>query len=115
MGFTGLPRALAEWIDILGLPPVILIAALMVFYIVIGMLLDVISAVVVTMVRTAAFADLGIDIMIWFGIFVVVVVEMGHISRTAMPMFLVKVLMVGVLVLYPEPATWFPETLRARS
>ena len=142
MGFTGLPRALAEWIDTLGLPPAILIAALMIFYIVIGMFLDGISAVVLTMavvepmVRTAAFADLGFD-MIWFGIFVVVVVEMaqitppvgfnlfvlqgmtshemGYISRTALPMFLIMVLMVGVLVMFPELATWLPETLRARS
>ncbi len=139
MGFTGLPRALAEWISTLGLPPTVLIAALMIFYIVIGMFLDGISAVVLTMavvepmVRTAAFADLGFD-MIWFGIFVVVVVEMaqitppvgfnlfvlqgmtsheiGYISRTAAPMFLIMIVMVGVLVLFPELATWLPENLR---
>ena len=142
MGFTGLPRELAQWIDSLGLPPAVLIAALMIFYIVIGMFLDGISAVVLTMavvepmVRTAAFADLGFD-MIWFGIFVVVVVEMaqitppigfnlfvlqgmtsheiGYIARTAVPMFLIMVVMVGVLVIFPELATWLPETLRARS
>ncbi|MDE0306278.1 MAG: TRAP transporter large permease subunit [Albidovulum sp.] len=141
MGFTGLPRALAEWIASLGLPPTVLIAALMVFYIIIGMFLDGISSVVLTMavvepmVRTTAFAELGFD-MIWFGIFIVVVVEMaqitppigfnlfvlqgmtdheiGYISRTAIPMFLIMVLMVGILVVFPELATWLPENLMSR-
>jgi len=141
MGFTGLPRALAEWIASLGLPPTVLIAALMIFYIVIGMFLDGISSVVLTMavvepmVRTAAFGDLGYD-MIWFGIFIVVVVEMaqitppigfnlfvlqgmthheiGYIARTALPMFLIMVVMVGVLVLFPELATWLPDNLVSR-
>ena len=141
MGFTGLPRGLAEWIASLGLSPIVLIAALTIFYIIIGMFLDGISSVVLTMavvepmVRTAGFADLGFD-MIWFGIFIVVVVEMaqitppigsnlfvlqgmtghsmGYISRTALPMFLIMVVMVGVLVVFPELATWLPENLRNR-
>ena len=49
MGFTGLPRAIAEWIASLNLSPVELIAALTVFYIIIGMFLDGISSVVLTM------------------------------------------------------------------
>jgi tripartite ATP-independent transporter DctM subunit len=134
MGFTGLPRALAEWIAGLGLSPLMLIAALTLFYIVIGCFLDGISAVVLTMavvepmVRTA-----GID-MIWFGIFIVVVVEMaqitppvgfnlfvmqgitGHnilyVARTALPFFLLLVVMVGLLVAFPGLATWLPEQMR---
>ena len=139
---TRLMAAMAFVFAVPASPPAILMAALMVFCIVIGMFLDGISAVVRTMavvepmVRMAAFADLGFD-MIWFGIFVVVVVEMaqitplvgfnlfvlqgmtshemGYISRTALAMFLIMVLMVGVLVLFPELATWLPETLGARS
>ena len=134
MGFTGLPRALAEWIATLQLSPLMLIAALTLFYIVIGCFLDGISAVVLTMavvepmVRTA-----GID-MIWFGIFIVVVVEMaqitppvgfnlfvmqgitGHhilyVARTALPFFLLLVVMVGLLVAFPGLATWLPEQMR---
>ncbi len=134
MGFTGLPRALAEWIATLGLSPVELIVALTVFYIIIGMFLDGISAVVLTMaiidpmVRAA-----GID-LIWFGIFIVVVVEMAqitppigfnlfvlqgmtnhdiaYISRTAVPMFLIMVLMVAILTVFPELATWLPDQVR---
>ena len=41
--------------------------------------------------------------------------EIGYIARTAVPMFLIMVVMVGVLVIFPELATWLPETLRARS
>jgi tripartite ATP-independent transporter DctM subunit len=139
MGFTGLPRALAEWIGSLHLSVFILIAALTLFYIVIGCFLDGISAVVLTMaviepmVNIPAFREAGFS-MIWFGIFVTVVVEMAqitppigfnlfvlqgmtrlqmsYIARTAVPMFLIMVLMVGVLVLWPDLATWLPETAR---
>ncbi|MEM7198301.1 MAG: TRAP transporter large permease subunit, partial [Pseudomonadota bacterium] len=77
----------------------------------------------------------GID-LIWFGIFIVVVVEMAqitppigfnlfvmqgmtdheisYIARTAIPMFLIMVLMVAVLVAFPELATWLPENMRTR-
>jgi TRAP-type C4-dicarboxylate transport system permease large subunit len=130
MGFTGLPRALAEWIASLRLSVFVLIAALTVFYIVIGMFLDGISSVVLTMaviepmVNIPAFRELGFS-MIWFGIFVVVVVEMAqitppigfnlfvlqgmtrhpmsYIARTALPMFMIMVLMVGVLSPPPVP------------
>ena len=139
MGFTGLPRALAEWIASLDLSVFTLIAALTIFYIVIGMFLDGISAVVLTMaviepmVNIPAFREVGFT-MIWFGIFVTVVVEMAqitppigfnlfvlqgmtrhqmnYIAKTALPMFLIMVLMVVVLVIWPELATWLPETAR---
>lgn len=136
MGFTGLPRALAQWIATLELSRFELLMALLVFYIVIGCFLDGISAVVLTiaivepMIRQA-----GIDI-IWFGIFIVVVVEMaqitppigfnlfvlqgmtgyqiGYIARTAIPMFLIMMLMIFVLIAVPELATWLPEQMRVR-
>ncbi len=134
MGFTGLPRALAEWIASLDLSPTALIAALTLFYIVLGCFLDGISAVVLTisvvdpMIRAA-----GID-PIWFGVFIVVVVETaqitppigfnlfvlqgmtGHeidyIARVSLPFFLLMVVMVVLLVAFPELALWLPETMR---
>jgi C4-dicarboxylate transporter, DctM subunit len=134
MGFTGLPRALASWIDGMGLMQFQLLIALLLFYIVIGCFLDGISAVVLTMavvepmIRTA-----GIDLL-WFGIFIVVVVEMaqitppigfnlfvlqgmtghdiGYIARAAFPMFLIMILMVFLLIAFPELATWLPENMR---
>ncbi len=136
MGFTGLPRALAAWIAEQNLSPIALIAALTVFYIIIGMFLDGISSVVLTMaVVETMVRQAGIDV-IWFGIFIVVVVEMaqitppigfnlfvlqgmtrheiGYISKTAAPMFLIMCLMVAILVAFPELATWLPENLRNR-
>ena len=134
MGFTGLPRALAEWIGSLGLTRFELLMALLVFYIVIGCFLDGISSVVLTIaVVEPMIRQAGIDI-IWFGIFIVVVVEMaqitppigfnlfvlqgmtGHemsfISRAAFPMFLIMVLMVFVLIAFPDLATWLPDNIR---
>ncbi|GAA4228562.1 tripartite ATP-independent transporter DctM subunit [Sagittula marina] len=136
MGFTGVPRALAEVISAWNLSPVALIAALTVFYIIIGMFLDGISAVVLTMaIIEPMIRAAGID-LIWFGIFIVVVVEMAqitppvgfnlfvlqgmtrhdmsYIARTAIPMFLIMVVMVGILVAFPGLATWLPETVQAR-
>ncbi len=134
MGFTGLPRNLAEWIASLNLSPIALIAALTVFYIIIGMFLDGISSVVLTMaVVEPMIRQAGIDV-IWFGIFIVVVVEMaqitppvgfnlfvlqgmtGHqityIALTALPLFLLMVVMVAILVAFPDLATFLPETMR---
>jgi TRAP-type C4-dicarboxylate transport system permease large subunit len=136
MGFTGLPRALAAWIAEFNLSPIALIAALTVFYIIIGMFLDGISAVVLTMaIIEPMVRNAGID-LIWFGIFIVVVVEMAqitppigfnlfvlqsmtkhditYIAKTAVPMFLIMVVMVAVLVAFPQLATWLPERLLAQ-
>ncbi|MEM7545323.1 MAG: TRAP transporter large permease subunit [Pseudomonadota bacterium] len=136
MGFTGLPRALANWIAELQLSPMMLIAALTVFYIIIGMFLDGISSIVLTMaVVEPMVRQAGID-PIWFGIFVVVVVEMAqitppigfnlfvlqgmtrhdiaYIAKTALPMFGIMVVMVAVLAAFPDIATWLPEQLRNR-
>ncbi|MFC6688824.1 TRAP transporter large permease [Jhaorihella thermophila] len=134
MGFTGLPRGLADLIASLELSRFELLMALLVFYIVLGMFLDGISSVVLTMaVVEPMIRQAGIDI-IWFGIFIVVVVEMaqitppigfnlfvlqgmtGHemtfIARAAIPMFLIMVVMVFVLIAFPELATWLPDNIR---
>ena len=134
MGFTGLPRALADGIAQMELSRFELLMALLVFYIVLGMFLDGISSVVLTMaVVEPMVRQAGID-LIWFGIFVVVVVEMaqitppigfnlfvlqgmtehemGYITKAALPMFLIMVLMVFVLIAFPEIATWLPDNLR---
>ena len=80
MGFTGLPRALASWIDAMDLSPVVLIIALTLFYIVLGMFLDGISLVVLTMaIVEPMIRQAGIDV-IWFGVFIVVVVEMAQVT-----------------------------------
>lgn len=130
MGYIGLPRHLAEWIGTLGLSPGVLLVALAVFYVVLGCFLDGISIVVLTMaVLMPTIQSAGID-PLWFGIFVVVVVEMAQvtppvgfnlfvlqgltgrqittIARYAMPYFLLMVLAVVLLYAFPGLVTWLP-------
>ena len=133
MGFTGLPRNLALWIQNMELSPYVLIFVLMIFYIILGMFLDGISAVVLTMaIIEPMIRQAGFD-MIWFGIFLVIVVEMaqitppvgfnlfvlqgmakkdmGYIARSAFPLFLLMVLAVMLVVIFPEIALWMPEQM----
>ena len=135
MGFTGLPRALANGIAAWELSQFELLMALLVFYIILGMYLDGISSVVLTMaVVEPMLRQAGID-LIWFGIFIVVVVEMaqitppigfnlfvlqgmthhemGFIARAALPMFAIMVVMVFILIAFPDLATWLPENIRS--
>ena len=133
MGFTGLPRNLAIWIESMELSPYILIFVLMIFYIILGMFLDGISAVVLTMaIIEPMIRQAGFD-MIWFGIFLVIVVEMaqitppvgfnlfvlqgmankdmGFIAKSAFPLFLLMILAVVLVVIFPEIALWMPNQM----
>ncbi|NLH83132.1 MAG: TRAP transporter large permease subunit, partial [Phyllobacteriaceae bacterium] len=133
MGFTGLPRLLAEWIASLNLTKFELIMALLVFYIVLGCFLDGISSVVLTIaIVEPMIRHVGIDV-IWFGVFIVIVVEMaqitppvgfnlfvmqgmtshqmGFVAKAAFPMFLIMIVMVFVMIAVPELATWLPDHL----
>ncbi len=133
MGFTGLPRNLAIWIQSMDLSPYFLIIVLMIFYIILGMFLDGISAVVLTMaIIEPMIRQAGFD-MIWFGIFLVVVVEMaqitppvgfnlfvlqgmanrdmGYIARSAFPLFLLMIIATLIIIIFPEIALWLPEQM----
>jgi len=80
MGYIGLPRHLAEYVSSLGLSPFMLILVLSAFYIVLGCFLDGISMVVLTMgVILPTVQAAGIDLL-WFGIFIVIVVEAAQIT-----------------------------------
>jgi tripartite ATP-independent transporter DctM subunit len=134
MGYIGLPRHLAEWIASLGLSKVELLLALMGFYILLGCFLDGISMVVLTMgVILPTVQAAGID-LIWFGIFIVIVVEMaqitppvgfnlfvmqgmtgrdiGWIARATAPFFVLMVVGAALLVAFPEIATWLPAQMK---
>jgi C4-dicarboxylate transporter, DctM subunit len=133
MGFTGLPRALAEWIDAMELAPTALLAVLTVFYIVLGCFLDGISMVVLTMaVVLPTIEAAGFD-LVWFGIFLVLVVEMaqitppvgfnlfvlqgmtGHqityIAVAALPFFLLMAAAIVLITLFPEIALYLPRQM----
>lgn len=135
MGYIGLPRHLAQWIASLGLSQAQLIAALAVFFIILGCFLDGISMVVLTMgVLMPTVQAAGID-PIWFGIFVVMVVEMAQITppvgfnlfvlqgmtgreltwiaRVTWPMFALMVLGVALIYVFPGIVTWLPRQMMA--
>ncbi len=130
MGFIGLPREVAAYIGSLQLGAFGLILLLMVFFIILGCFLDGISMVVLTMaVLLPTVQAAGID-LIWFGIFVVLVVEMAQITppvgfnlfvlqgltgrelpylaRTALPFFGLLVASVLLIYLFPQLVLWLP-------
>jgi C4-dicarboxylate transporter DctM subunit len=134
MGFTGLPRSIAEWIANLGLTNLELLLYLMIFYIILGCFLDGISSIVLTMaVVEPMIRNAGIDV-IWFGIYLTVLVEMAQITppvgfnlfvlqgmtkhemiflaKSALPMFLMMVVMVFIMIAFPELATYLPSTVK---
>ena len=134
MGYIGLPRHLAEWISTLGLSKFELIMSLTVFYVILGCFLDGISMVVLTMgVIMPTIQKAGID-PLWFGIFIVIVVEMaqvtppvgfnlfvlqgmtkyqiGFIAKAAFPFFLLMVVMVLLLYAFPQIVTFLPAQMK---
>jgi C4-dicarboxylate transporter, DctM subunit len=133
MGFAGIPRELAIWIGSYNLSPFMLLAALTLFFIVLGCFLDGISIVVLTTsVILPMVEGAGID-LIWFGIYLVIVVEMSQITppvgfnlfvlqgltgkdilsvaRSALPFFALLVVAVVLLTTFPEIATYLPEKM----
>ncbi|WP_336741132.1 TRAP transporter large permease subunit [Aureimonas altamirensis] len=133
MGFTGIPRSLASMIGEMGLSPYALIAVLLVFFIIIGCFLDGISIVVLTTsVILPMVLAAGID-PIWFGIFLVLVVEMSQITPPvgfnlfviqsitgqnifriayyALPFFFLLVLATAIITIFPGIALWLPGTM----
>lgn len=133
MGFTGLPRNLAAWIGGMGLSPYVLLAVLTLFFIVLGLFLDGISVVVLTTsIIMPMVQAVGID-PLWFGIYLVLVVEMSQITppvgfnlfviqgltgidilriaRAAMPFFFLLLLAVGLITLFPALVTFLPDAM----
>jgi tripartite ATP-independent transporter DctM subunit len=133
MGFTGIPRALAEWITGLGLSQWQLLLVLTLFYIVLGCFLDGISMVVLTTSVIMPLVERANFDLIWFGIYVVLVVEMAQITPPvgfnlfvlqgmtgrsifaiggyAFPLFLLMCVAVVLIVLFPQLALWLPSTM----
>ena len=134
MGYLGLPRRLAEWIGGLGLSKFALLAALALFYVILGCFLDGISMVVLTMgVVLPTVEKAGIDLL-WFGIFVVLVVEMAQITppvgfnlfvlqgmtrreitwiaRQAFPMFVLMNIALLIVYFFPDVISYLPRQMK---
>ena len=133
MGFIGLPRQLAEFIGALNLPPFGLMLLLMAFFIVLGCFLDGISMVVLTVaVLLPTVQKAGFD-LIWFGIFIVLVVEMaqitppvgfnlfvlqgltkrdiGWLAKVALPLFGIMVFAVLLTYFFQDIVLWLPQKM----
>ncbi len=130
MGFTGIPRALAQWVAALNPDRYMLIAVLCVMYIILGTALDGVSMIVLTtsivlpMIQAAGFD------LVWFGIFIVLLVEIAevtppvgfnlfvlqtmsgkdsfYVAQASLPFFLMLVIAIAAITIFPDIATWLP-------
>jgi TRAP-type C4-dicarboxylate transport system permease large subunit len=137
MAFTGIPRALAEWVTALGLSPYALIAVLALLYVVLGTALDGISMIVLTSaVILPMIQKAGFD-LIWFGIFIVLLVEIAevtppvgfnlfvlqnmtgrdsnYIARASLPFFAMLVLTIAIITVFPQVVMWLPDYVMGQS
>jgi C4-dicarboxylate transporter DctM subunit len=133
MGFTGIPVALAEWITSYNLPPWALLSVLTLFYVLLGCFLDGISMVMLTTsINIPLVQKSGFD-LIWFGIYIVLVVEMAQITppvgfnlyvlqgmtgrniftigRYALPLFFLMVIAVVLVAMFPGIALSLSSTM----
>jgi tripartite ATP-independent transporter DctM subunit len=136
MAFTGIPRALAEWVASFNLNPYALIAALSLMYIVLGTALDGISMIVLTSaVVLPMIQKAGID-LVWFGIFIVLLVEIAevtppvgfnlfvlqnmtgrdsnYIARCSLPFFVMLVACIAIITAFPTIVTWLPDLVMGK-
>ena len=133
MGFTGIPRMLAEQISAMGLSPIHLIIVLTLFFMVLGFFLDGISMVVLTTSIILPMVEKSGINLLWFGIYVVLVVEMSQITPPvgfnlfviqgltktnilriasyALPFFFLLLSAIILLTAFPQIATWLPKMM----
>ena len=137
MGFTKIPMALAEWVVSLNLSPYALIGVLTVVYIILGTALDGVSMIVLTtsivipMVQKAGFD------LVWFGIFIVLLVEIAevtppvgfnlfvlqtmsgkdsfYVGKASIPFFFMLVLSIVIITIWPITVTWLPDYVMAKT
>ena len=131
--FLGIPKAIADFVASFGLPPFLLIVALIAFYLVLGCFLDGFSMIVMTLPIVMPIVKLAGFDEVWFGIFLVLVVEMaqitppvgfnlfviqglteeglGYIARVTLPYLIIMVLFTMMITVFPEIALWLPQVL----
>ncbi|HZO03934.1 MAG TPA: TRAP transporter large permease subunit [Burkholderiales bacterium] len=133
MAFTGIPRALAEWVAALEPNKYLLIAILAGIYIMLGTALDGVSMIVLTTSIVLPMVEkAGFD-LVWFGIFIVLLVEIAeltpplgfnifvlqtmtgrdsnYVALASLPFFFMMVLCIALITAFPALATWLPDTL----
>ncbi|MGQ7846242.1 TRAP transporter large permease [Granulosicoccus sp. 3-233] len=135
LALGGITQVMSLWVESLGLTPVELLFVLVGFYLVLGMFMDVLSMQVLTIpIVVPIVVSAGID-PVWFGIFVVLMCELGMITPPvgmnlyvvhgvrsdkgpfmdvvtgAIPYALIMLLFTSALILWPAIATWLPEAV----
>jgi tripartite ATP-independent transporter DctM subunit len=136
MAYSGIPAAMATWVGSQGFSPYVIIAVLTIIYLVLGCFIDGISMIVLTAsVVLPIIQATGFDLL-WFGIFIVLVVEMAQITppvgfnlfvlqgltgkgifevaKNTLPFFILMVIAVAIVTVFPGIVTWLPETMLAR-
>ncbi len=136
ISLTGVADTMTQWVTSFGLSPVQMLLALMIFYFVLGMFMDVLSMMVATIPITFPIVShLGVD-PVWFGIFIVLMCELGMITppvgmnlfvvhgirpdsggirdamRGAVPYVLIMLAFTLLLIAVPGIATWLPAQMR---
>ncbi|MCP8689116.1 TRAP transporter large permease [Marinobacterium sedimentorum] len=136
MGFLGIPSALAQWIGDMALSPVVLLMSLTVLFVVLGCFLDGISVVVLTVAVVLPMVQQANIDLLWFGIYIVLVVEMSqitppvgfnlfviqaltgkdilYVARAALPFFLLILFAIVLISWFPEIVTYLPTTMSQR-
>ncbi len=136
MGFLGIPTALAQWIGDMALSPVVLLVSLTVLFVVLGCFLDGISVVVLTVAVVLPMVQQANIDLLWFGIYIVLVVEMSqitppvgfnlfviqsltgkdilYVARAALPFFLLILFAIVLISVFPEIVTYLPTTMSQR-
>jgi tripartite ATP-independent transporter DctM subunit len=136
MAFTGIPKALAEWVAALQPNRYMLIAVLAAIYILLGTALDGVSMIVLTTSIVIPMVEkAGFD-LVWFGIFIVLLVEIAevtpplgfnlfvlqtmsgrdsnYVAYASIPFFFMMILCIALITVFPEIATWLPDVLLAK-
>jgi tripartite ATP-independent transporter DctM subunit len=135
MAMLGIPAATAQWVGSLGLSPYVLILMLLIVYLVLGMFIDGLSSMVMTLpVALPMVVAAGFD-PIWFGVFIVITIELsnitppvgfnlfviqhmtgerqGRVAQAALPFCALLLALVGLLTVWPQIVMWLPVLMRA--
>ncbi|MBE9605449.1 TRAP transporter large permease subunit [Acetobacteraceae bacterium H6797] len=136
MAYSGIPAAMASWVGSQGFSPYMIILVLTVIYLILGCFIDGISMIVLTAsVVMPIIQATGFD-LVWFGIFIVLVVELAQITppvgfnlfvlqgltdkdiftvaKHTLPFFFLMLAAVAIVTVFPAIVTWLPTTMLAR-
>ncbi len=135
VNFTSMPMQLTQTITTMGLSPIMIVAAMMVIYVILGTVMEELTMVLLTIpLFFPIVVQLGFD-PVWFGVLIVMVIQIGLISppvgmnlfvlntllprvglmtifRGVAPYVLVQIVMLGILIAFPQLSLWLPSMMK---